>query len=135
MLVEMKGGFALKSVAMAKVRRFSRRHVNALMLAVVLCALLLLLALFLPRPEPTLELPRLEAVIEDGMHGGRIDINHADVALFSELPGIGERLAQTIVDYREMYGDFERVDDLLQVKGIGVGKLEGIRAFICCGEA
>jgi competence protein ComEA len=51
--------------------------------------------------------------------GGAVNLNSADVAALDGLPGIGPVLAQRIVDYRGQHGPFGRVDDLLDVPGIG----------------
>ncbi len=48
-----------------------------------------------------------------------IDINRAGIDELSTLKGIGIKKAQAIIEYREMYGQFSSVDDLLNVKGIG----------------
>ena len=48
-----------------------------------------------------------------------VDINKADVDTLASLKGIGEKKAIAIVAYRELNGDFNTVDDLLNVKGIG----------------
>lgn len=57
-----------------------------------------------------------------------VNINQADVETLSrELPGIGPSKAQAIVDYRAAQGAFKSVDELLEVKGIGVATLEHIR--------
>lgn len=48
-----------------------------------------------------------------------VDINKADVETLALLKGIGEKKAKAIVDYRELNGEFNSVDDLLNVKGIG----------------
>ena len=49
----------------------------------------------------------------------RVDLNTAGVEELQSLPGIGPALAQRIVDHRREHGRFERVEDLLEVKGIG----------------
>ena len=43
-----------------------------------------------------------------------------------ELPGIGEKRAQAILDWREENGPFTYVEDLIQVPGIGEGILAGL---------
>ena len=54
-----------------------------------------------------------------------VDINKADAdTLATELNGIGESKAAAIVAYRETNGPFDRVDDLVNVKGIGEKTLE-----------
>jgi competence protein ComEA len=49
----------------------------------------------------------------------RIDVNRATAAELVRVPGIGERLAQAIVDLREKRGSFTKLEDLLEVRGIG----------------
>ncbi|QEY59114.1 ComEA family DNA-binding protein [Pseudomonas sp. C27(2019)] len=54
-----------------------------------------------------------------------VNINSADSqTLARELNGIGEAKARAIVDYREAHGAFASVDELLEVKGIGMAILE-----------
>jgi len=60
----------------------------------------------------------------------RIDLNRADVWLLDALPGIGAGRAQAIVDYRSQNGSFRRVEDLLNVEGIGESTLGKMRDFI-----
>lgn len=58
----------------------------------------------------------------------RVNINTADADTLSrELKGIGPSKARAIVDYREQQGVFVSVDELLEVKGIGLATLERIR--------
>lgn len=64
---------------------------------------------------------------------GTIDLNTATQAQFEELPGIGEVLAQRIVDYRQMHGPFVVIEDLLNVEGIGKKKLEQLEPFVRIG--
>ena len=64
----------------------------------------------------------------------KIDLNRAEVWLLETLPGIGPSLAQVIVDYRNEKGRFDRVEDLLKVKGIGPTTLERIKERITVAE-
>ena len=62
---------------------------------------------------------------------GPVDINTADAATIAkELQGIGPRLAQSIVAYREKNGAFRSADELRKIKGIGAKVLERNRANI-----
>ena len=56
-----------------------------------------------------------------------VDINRAGVWLLKALPGIGEDRAGAIVAYREENGEFQRIEDLLKVEGIGEGTFAAIK--------
>lgn len=59
---------------------------------------------------------------------GKLNINSADeLALQDHMIGIGAAKARAIVQYREENGPFSSVDDLLEVKGIGIKTLEKSR--------
>jgi len=64
----------------------------------------------------------------------KIDINRAEPWLLEALPGIGEVLAQRIVDYRDDNGSFKRIEDLLKVSGIGEATFENIKDFITVSD-
>jgi len=57
----------------------------------------------------------------------KININRAEAWLLEALDGIGDTLAQRIVEYRESNGPFQSIDDLTDVSGIGSKTLENIR--------
>lgn len=61
---------------------------------------------------------------------GKVNINTATAAQLEELPGIGEVIAQRIVDYRTQHGPFKTVRDLLKVEGIGQKKFESIEDYV-----
>jgi competence protein ComEA len=62
--------------------------------------------------------------------GVPVDLNAATAADLEALPGIGPVLARRIVEHRTQRGPFRRLDDLLQVKGVGPRLLEGLRARV-----
>lgn len=59
-----------------------------------------------------------------------VNVNTADATQLETLPGIGEVLAQTIIDHRTENGPFASVDDLEDVSGIGPATLEEIRDLV-----
>lgn len=58
---------------------------------------------------------------------GRVRLNVAGVEELETLPGVGPVLAERILAYREEHGPFTVVEDLLDVPGIGEGKLAALR--------
>jgi competence protein ComEA len=57
----------------------------------------------------------------------KIAINSADESELQKLPGIGPAKAKAIISYREEHGPFQKVEDLLEVSGIGEKSLEKIK--------
>jgi len=62
--------------------------------------------------------------------GALVNLNTASAAELETLPGIGEVIAQRIVDHRTANGPFASVDQLLDVSGIGDAILESIRELV-----
>jgi len=65
----------------------------------------------------------------------KLNINSASADQLTALPGIGPAYAQRIVEYREKNGPFHRVEDILNVRGIGEKTFEKIRDRITIGAA
>lgn len=59
-----------------------------------------------------------------------VDLNSATAEQLDTLPGIGPSTAAAIVDHRESNGPFASVDALIDVRGIGEAKLEGLRDLV-----
>ena len=87
--------------------------------------------------EPDADLSHIELYIPregEDQSPQKIDINWAEPWLLEALPGIGEVLAQRIVDYRSGNGPFRRIEDLLQVSGIGPATFESIKDYITVSD-
>lgn len=65
---------------------------------------------------------------------GKIDLNFCTAEQLCSIPGIGEKTAEKIIDYRNSAGGFDSVDELINIKGIGEGKLAKIRQYVTVGE-
>lgn len=61
---------------------------------------------------------------------GKVSINTAGTLELQEIPGIGEKKAQAIVEYRNAHGPFGSVNELTNVKGIGDKLLEKMKPHI-----
>lgn len=64
---------------------------------------------------------------------GKLDLNTATTSQLQMLPGIGQVLAQNILTYRQENGPFTSIDELTNVDGIGVKRLEEILDYITVG--
>ena len=64
------------------------------------------------------------------LEGERINLNTAPVEELVRLPGIGEARAKSIVSYRNAHGPFQRMEDLMEVSGIGAGIFEKLSPYI-----
>lgn len=62
--------------------------------------------------------------------GVPVDLNRASVAALEALPGIGHTRAQAIVDDRLLNGDFDSVEDLTRIRGIGPATVQSLHPFV-----
>jgi competence protein ComEA len=59
------------------------------------------------------------------LHAAKVNINTADAeTLSTELTGIGQSKAEAIISYREQYGPYKDIEDLANVKGIGMATID-----------
>ena len=86
------------------------------------------------KPRTITTRPQLSVggAVSDGVISGGdvatrlININLASATELEQLPGVGPATAKAIVAYREKYGVFNTLEDLLKVRGIGPAKLSEI---------
>lgn len=76
------------------------------------------------------------AVVSGGMSAGEeggaepVDLNQATASQLETLPGVGPSIAATIIEHRTREGPFQRVEDLLEVPGIGPTRLEQLAQLV-----
>ena len=61
---------------------------------------------------------------------GVVNINTASAQELQLLPGIGEPRARAVIEQRKRRGGFKRVEELLEVKGIGEARLSKLRRHL-----
>ncbi len=81
-------------------------------------------------PLPTADSSRPDSLLE----GERINVNTAGYYDLMRLPGIGEKRARAILDWREEHGGFSAPEQLLEIRGIGEKTLEGLLPYIELGS-
>ncbi|HEY7289055.1 MAG TPA: helix-hairpin-helix domain-containing protein [Vicinamibacterales bacterium] len=62
-----------------------------------------------------------------------VNINSASAAEFEALPGIGPKLAARIIEYRQKNGPFKKVEDLMNVRGLGEKNFLKLKAQLTLG--
>lgn len=60
-----------------------------------------------------------------------VNINTAGLEELMTLPGIGQVRAEAIIAYRQQEGNFETIEDIMNVKGIKTGVFSKINNRIC----
>jgi len=66
--------------------------------------------------------------------GEKVNINTAGVDELVTLPGIGKAYAERIVEYRQKNGPFKKVEDIINVRGIGEKTFERIKDRLTTGK-
>ena len=107
-------------------RRCGKQRRRAVAAALLCCAAQIGL---LAAPPATAQEPEVEAAAQ--VQTASININTATAEeLAAGLSGIGASKAMAIVRYREQFGDFETLEELSEVRGIGMATIEKNRALL-----
>jgi comEA protein len=59
-----------------------------------------------------------------------VNLNTATAAQLEELPGIGPATARRIIEYREKIGGFKKIEELMNVRGIGEKSFLKLRPLV-----
>jgi competence protein ComEA len=63
-----------------------------------------------------------------------VNLNTATVAQIATLPGVGPKAAERIVEYRQKNGGFKKIEELMNVKGIGEKSFLKLKPLITVSE-
>jgi competence protein ComEA len=99
---------------------------GALVATLVLLSALIVVSSGLASAAPAAE--------QQGLGSSQVNLNTAGTEQLTTIPGIGESMAQRIVEWRDEHGPFRRVEDLMKVKGIGEKSLEKLRPHVTVAE-
>ena len=60
----------------------------------------------------------------------KVNINQATAEQLANLPRVGAKAAQRVVDHRKAHGPFARIEDLMEVKGFGEKRFEQLKPYL-----
>jgi competence ComEA-like helix-hairpin-helix protein len=82
-------------------------------------------------PDPGADPSHLELTLAGQSKGQqRVDVNRAGKWLLEALPGVGEVLAQRIIDFRQQNGPFANTVDITRVSGLGMDTFDKIKNLV-----
>lgn len=84
--------------------------------------------------ETVLSLTEEDVAQKEENSSWKVNINKAGQGELMMLKGIGEKISQRILDYREEHGPFLRKEDIMNVSGIGEKTYENIKDLITIEE-
>jgi len=67
---------------------------------------------------------------ENALAAKTVNINQASGAELARLPRVGAKLAERIVAHRTQHGPFKRIEDLMEVKGVGEKMFAGLKPYL-----
>ncbi len=65
-----------------------------------------------------------------GGNGAKVNLNAATIEQLDALPGVGPVTANAIISWRDEHGRFSRIEELMEVKGIGPATMADLKPFV-----
>jgi competence protein ComEA len=102
---------------------------------VPLAAAACLLAVHTPTLSAAQSKPASRTTTAKPAAGKVVNINTASVAELNGLPGIGAKTAALIVEYRQKNGPFKKIEELMNVRGVGEKNFLKLKDQVSVGNA
>ena len=80
------------------------------------------------------ETPRRSSATSSASASAPVNLNTASVAQLETLPGIGKATAERILEYRQKNGSFKKVEDLMNVRGVGEKSFLKLKPLVTVGS-
>ena len=96
----------------------------------MMTAIVLVLGLVAAASAQEAARPSAKATTASASSGTPINLNTATVAQLETLPGIGKSTAERILEYRQKNGGFKKVEDLMNVRGVGEKSFLKLKSLI-----
>ncbi len=80
--------------------------------------------------QPIAQAPAAPAAKAAAPATAPVDLNAATASQLEALPGIGPATAKRIVEYREKNGGFKKIEELMNVRGIGEKSFLKLRSLV-----
>jgi competence protein ComEA len=100
-------------------------------LSLVLGSVLVALVMLVPAPGLAQDKP---AKTKPAAVGSPVNLNTATAADLEALPGVGAATAKLIIEHREKNGGFKKIEELMNIKGIGEKSFLKLKAQITVGS-
>jgi len=111
------------------------RRMVMLRMMVPLAAAACLLAVHTPTLSASQSKPASRTTTAKAAAGRVVNINTASVAELNGLPGIGAKTAALIVEYRQKNGPFKKIEELMNVRGVGEKNFLKLKDQVSVGNA
>lgn len=113
------------------------KKATTIMLSATAAFVLMIAGIFIGRSSAAnyLSIPKDKpvTVVAEDYNASKLDINRITYSQLLDLPDIGDTIAMRIIAYRNTHGAFTSIDQLLEVEGIGEGRLEQLKDYLTIG--
>ena len=93
-------------------------------------ALFVLTLVLLAASPVEAQAPRANEPASAAAAAAKVDLNTATGEELESLPGVGPRTAELIIEYREQHDGFQKIEELMNVRGIGEKTFLRLRSLI-----
>ncbi len=100
----------------------------------IVTAALMMIALSVATSHTAQAQARTQRAGSAASSGAPVELNSATSAQLESLPGVGEAMAKRIIEYRQKSGGFKKVEDLMNVRGIGERSFLTLKSLVTVSQ-